>query len=38
MTDKFNKVYSVSVEPDEFLSLNGTGAEQTIQLTVGSGC
>ncbi|WP_241232333.1 hypothetical protein [Pseudoalteromonas sp. Xi13] len=35
MTNKFNKVYSVSVEPDEFLSLNGTGFEQTIQLTEG---
>ncbi len=25
MTDKFNKVYSVSVELDEFLLLNETG-------------
>jgi len=35
MTNKFNKVYSVSVEPDEFLSLNETRFIQTIQLTVG---
>jgi len=35
MRDKFNKVYSVSVEPDEFLLLNETGFEQTIQLTEG---
>ena len=34
-TNKFNKVYSVSVEPDEFLSLNETRFIQTIQLTVG---
>ena len=35
MPNKFNKVYSVSVEPDEFLLLNETGFEQTIQLTEG---
>ena len=28
MTDKFNKVYSVSVELDEFLLLNETGANK----------
>ena len=35
MLYKFNKVYSVSVEPDEFLLLNETGLGQTIQLTEG---
>lgn len=35
MLDKFNKVFSISVEPDEFLLLNETGFEQTIQLTEG---
>lgn len=35
MTDKFSKVFSVSVDPDEFLLLNETGFEQTIQLTEG---
>ena len=35
MSDKFNKVLSVSVEPDEFLLLNETGFEQTIQLKEG---
>ncbi len=35
MTDKFNKVFSVSVDPDEFLLLNETGFEQAIQLTEG---
>ena len=35
MSDKFNKVFSVSVDPDEFLLLNETGFEQTIQLTEG---
>ena len=35
MPNKFNKVYSVSVEPDEFLLLNEMGFEQTIQLTEG---
>ena len=30
MTDKFNKVYSASVEPEEFILLNETGFEQTI--------
>ena len=35
MIDKFSKVFSVSVDPDEFLLLNETGFEQTIQLTEG---
>lgn len=35
MSDKFNKVFSVSVDADEFLLLNETGFEQTIQLTEG---
>ncbi|TMP88530.1 hypothetical protein CWC05_03615 [Pseudoalteromonas ruthenica] len=35
MSDKFNKIYSVSVDPDEFLLLCETGFEQTIQLTEG---
>ncbi|MBU2971340.1 hypothetical protein KO527_18515 [Pseudoalteromonas sp. C2R02] len=35
MEVKFSKVFSVSVEPDEFLLLNETGFEQTIQLTEG---
>ncbi len=33
MTKEFNKVYSVSVEPDEFLFLNETVFAQSIQLT-----
>lgn len=35
MTDKFSKVFSVSIDPDEFLLSNETGFEQTIQLTEG---
>lgn len=31
----FSKVYSVSLEPDEFLLLNETGFEQTMQLSEG---
>ncbi|ATG77642.1 hypothetical protein [Pseudoalteromonas sp. 1_2015MBL_MicDiv] len=33
MLEEFSKVYSVSVEPDEFLLLNETEFEQTMQLT-----
>ncbi|WP_165381074.1 hypothetical protein [Pseudoalteromonas sp. CO325X] len=35
MSEKFNKIYSVSAVPDEFLLLNETGFEQTIQLSEG---